>query len=106
MQGERTHSLLVSLLPAHPVAPPIDIFSELRVGRLFGWCSEGDRVESNPSTIVPIHSSPAFRDFRKQKETNIADVFLSFTVPVELQRTTVSWDSGANEYELAKISLE
>ncbi|CAL2028596.1 unnamed protein product [Caenorhabditis brenneri] len=81
-----------------------DISSEQLQGLLTGkqyWCDS-----AHPCTIIPTHSSPILVDFRQKNEAEFANNHLTFTIPVEKQRTTVSSERGAAEYELAKISLE
>lgn len=81
-----------------------DISGEQLQGLLTGkqyWCDS-----AHPCTIIPTHSSPILLDFRQKNDAEFNNNHLTFAVPVEKQRTTVSSEKGAAEYELAKISLE
>ncbi|KAF1769634.1 hypothetical protein GCK72_001451 [Caenorhabditis remanei] len=81
-----------------------DISGEQLQGVLTGkqmWCESGHQC-----IVIPTHSSPVLLDFRQKNEEQFHAAHLTFTVPVEKQRTTVSSDIGSTEYELAKISLE
>ncbi|CAO4363534.1 unnamed protein product [Caenorhabditis nigoni] len=65
------------------------------------WCDG-----AHTCTIIPTHSSPNLLDFRHRNEEQLANAHLILSTPVEKQRTTVSSEAGATDYELAKISLE
>ncbi|UMM15201.1 hypothetical protein L5515_002723 [Caenorhabditis briggsae] len=65
------------------------------------WCDG-----AHMCTIIPTHSSPNLLDFRHRNEEQLATVHLVLSAPVEKQRTTVSSEAGATDYELAKVSLE
>ncbi|CAD92391.1 Microtubule-associated protein homolog maph-1.1 [Caenorhabditis elegans] len=63
------------------------------------WC------DTHPCNVIPTHSSPMLLDFRQKNEEQFAANNLQFSIPVEKQRTTVSSDAGAIEYELARVDL-
>ncbi|CCF23322.1 Microtubule-associated protein homolog maph-1.1 [Caenorhabditis elegans] len=64
------------------------------------WCDS-----AHPCNVIPTHSSPMLLDFRQKNEEQFAANNLQFSIPVEKQRTTVSSDAGAIEYELARVDL-
>ncbi|CAD92390.1 Microtubule-associated protein homolog maph-1.1 [Caenorhabditis elegans] len=78
------------------------------------WCDSGkfensfdliNYFSAHPCNVIPTHSSPMLLDFRQKNEEQFAANNLQFSIPVEKQRTTVSSDAGAIEYELARVDL-
>lgn len=88
----------------HVILASKDISGDQLKALLLGkqqWCDS-----THPCTIIPTHSSPILMDFRQRHEEQFPTNHLTLSVPVEKQRTTVSSEAGATDYELAKVSLE
>ncbi|CAI2293291.1 unnamed protein product [Caenorhabditis sp. 36 PRJEB53466] len=98
------HEFVSKVRARNLVLPSKDISSDQLSSIMTGkqtWCES-----AHPCTIIPTHTSPMLLEFRQKHEPNFQTVHLSLAVPVEKQRTTVSSEAGAVEYELARIALE